>query len=587
MSSDILQQLRRRLHPRTRNGDRNWIHGHENGYDDGEAGESFRGLEIQAFQWNRPRYTVGLFSHTIIHLDITPNTVTLAKFRKYMNHIYPVEYQTVELDSSRDDSLRRFLEENVPQFQQLNPRYWVTLQHPAIQLMDIAIPRISEDIDIEKALSLQLKSEIPEFTEEDYFWQYHETGIIDLEGIPNLHFFITLIPKDILNQYLKIFEEFNIQPEFILPRSFVLLTGIENVVHNMHNAIVMEVSEKTTTIAAYFKDRAVKITELPWGFGSPAEHRGRFDIPFSEDDILSESFLKKRMERQKEEESLQVSPRYLPFLFELNRLQYFLHKELMISGMGAILVNLNHPQSLEFIGSLQNIFRAPVLPVFPMEREEQVDGKPFSFVLVGMPFYLKHHPHLIPKEIRWEERLKKVNVGLSVVFFVFISLLSLHYWGQQRQIQNLNSRVQQLQQTVVQIGKTNETLKNLLVKKNQLQWEVTSLQQLLQQQSPILPVMYRVTQQLPEGIIIDEILIDDSDNPMFIEYQSFVAADKWELGILLRGHSLLPVIAAESRLIDFVSRMKKTGIFKEIVPVNRNFNVTNQRYEFQMVLIVK
>jgi len=60
-----------------------------------------------------------------------------------------------------------------------------------------------------------------------------------------------------------------------------------------------------------------------------------------------------------------------------------------------------------------------------------------------------------------------------------------------------------------------------------------------------------------------------------------------DYGILIKGYSSAPVVSAETQLLKYMDALKANVPFKIIRPVERNYNVQRQRYEFTLFMVVQ
>ncbi len=543
-------------------------------------------LEITPIQWANINKRFRWLKQFVVHIDITPESIAFITFLKYQNKFKPLSCSMLQRDSMDDlEAVHQFLQKQMEAIDCKEPRIWISMQHPALQTVEILIPKISDDIDVETALPLQLKSEVPEYNENDYLWQYIQNGVLEIEGLSYYHFFVVMFPKDLFEQFLKYFDVLHIKPEFILPRPFVFLNGVHEVVHNLQQALVLELGRTTSMLVAYQDGYPIKMLTIPVGEAFFKEKALKPYIPFEDSEILTDSRLKNRLDALLEDIPKNKTQNYAPLIQEVRKLLYWLNKNYQWNGLQTILVNFQTEEDVYLMHALQTVFNVPVLPVIASETDLTSISK--SFVLAGLPDYVARHPELIPKNVIWEERLAKANLGMAILFTTVLAAMGGYEATQQATIKALTDEINQLQSTVIQLGEKNETLKNLLIKRSILSKEINYLQKKLSIPEDVLNYLNLVTQNIPQNFALTEIIIDRPENPLFLEYQSLVQGKKWRQGIVLKGYSHLPAIEAESRLLRYIEFLKQKGVFSQIIPVVRNYNVTNRRYEFTVLMVIQ
>ena len=548
--------------------------------------EIARRLEIIPYQWGKVPRQWRWIKQTIVHLDFTPDAINFTVFKKYHRKFIPQSLAVLPRGSGDDlKAVQTFIQENLAKLSLVEPRIWVTLQHPALQIAEIQIPKVADEIDVTTAIPLQLKSEIPEFEEERYLWQYIQNGIIEIEGLPYYHFFVVYFPKDLFEQFLKQFETLQIKPEFFLPRPFILLNGINCVVQNLDRALIVELGQCTSTFIAYQDGHPVKMMTVPLGAKTFSTEGEKPSIKFEESNGIADAKIKSRLDSIIKETVTKSPKPYRALIAEVRKMQYWLQRDYHWHDWQTILVNFQQKEDVLLLHALQSNFNVPVLPLVASEAPEETLSR--LLPLVGLPEYVQRNPDLVPRNVIWEERLVKVNLGIALALLLTFAGFTAFQFQQQRTIHALKSEIAQLQSTVIQLGEKNETIKNLLIQKSVFSKAINELQQKLSVPPLLENYLYVVTQSIPRGLYLSEILIDDAQNPVFMEYQSLVSNQRWQSGILIKGYSLLPAIAAETRLLFYIEQLKKQMPVKQLVPVYRNFNVTNKRYEFTLFVVIQ
>ena len=544
-------------------------------------------LQIRPFQWARKPGKTKWFRQHIVHVDVSPETISIVHLIKTGNSYYPVFLSQFPLTEDKTPSdAGKFIQETVEPIANLNPRLWVTMQHPAINVVELMIPKISDEIDIETAIPLQLQSEVPEFNKDDYLWQYIEVGELEIEGIPYYHYLVAFSPKEIIEQYVKIFAGLSVHPEIMFSRQFIFLSGIEAVIRPLSNNLIIEVGNKVTTLFVYQNGQAVKIHEVPVGTQTFKHQRSQFSIPFEDSDLPVESSLRSRFQAAKKNlENTRIYP-YHHLVAEIHKVRYWLKQTIGDDAFQAFFINFKADEDVELIQCLQTIFNIPVLPIIASESDLGAEFN-HAFPFVGFPCYLRKNPGLVPREVVWEERLKKTNLGLVAIFMAIFSGMMMYHMHQQKHIKSLQAEINKLQNTVIQLGEKNETLRELMIRKSVLRKEVRFLQNILNVPEDALNYLYAITQNIPQSFQLTDVVYESLTHPVFMEFLSGREDKQGEYGILIKGYSNSPVVSAETQLLKYMDVLKTNVPYKIIKPVERNYNVQRQRYEFTLFMVVK
>ena len=470
---------------------------------------------------------------------------------------------------------------------------WISFSHPSVTCMEMVFPVVSETQELEKAIYFQLKGEVEGFKEDRCIWLYQKLSTFEEEVIQQQRILVVLIPRTLIQQFIKMLAPHEIHPDLLIPRQLVLLQSYQDMVTHASDALFMDIGRVSSHFFLYRKGKPVFTRQVAFGLqhmeashvsngGNNASFFRRLEEtnkPFT-NHVVGER-LRQFLEEYHQKGLAPVGPLYAEILrtleFAHRAFEFYGLDNIFISGLGA-----NSPELVAYLSRKLSMPILPLIPHFPtLKSPVQVPAQFVGFI--GFPAYTRLRQTFIPPEVRKARFLKKINYALAAAFLTLllaVAGMTVHVKGE---VEHYRQELKQLKENFVQLTSSNQAFRNALLRKVTIQNQLQVLQTYLWQRTEVVPMMQYFSQHWPEGIVLDQLRIYHV-NDLAEEFPLEVPIpENTQTAVQLIGRVLLPPIASEMQLLEWINGLEDVPVFQSVRLIEKGITPETNQYRFNVV----
>ncbi|NOX38454.1 MAG: hypothetical protein GXO78_13050 [Calditrichaeota bacterium] len=597
MEIDVRQQVQKtwrwlRQIPGTVMGNR-WPFRTRNGHQ--RQSESPR-VDIQDTFFHQSLGFAGWIATRILALDFQEDRIVYSVFRR-LGRQMSLQKAGVEIFQSSGQVMENAWAETVSNILKQEYRapmeVWISFSHPSVTCMEMVFPVVSETQELEKAIYFQLKGEVEGFKEDQFIWLYQKLSTFEEEVIQQQRILVVLIPRTVIQHFIKMLAPYDIHPDLLIPRQLVLLQSYQDMVSHSSDALFMDVGRVSTHIFLYRKGKPVFTRQVAFGLQhmeTPAASNGRNHEPFfrrleETNKPFANHVVGERLKQFLEEyHQPGLAPAGALYAEILRTLEYAHHAfefygldNIFVSGLGA-----NSPELVAYLSRELSMPILPLIPHFPtLKSPVQFPGQFVGFI--GFPAYTRLRQTFVPPEVRKARLLKKVNMTLAAAFLALligVTSMTVHVKGE---VERYRQELQQLKENFAQLTSSNQEFRDALLRKVAIQNRLQTLGTYLQEETEVVPMMQYFSQNWPDGVVLDELRIyhvSDLEEEFPLEVP---IPEDTQTAVQLVGRVLLPPIASETQLLEWINQLEEASVFRSVRLIERGMTPENNQYRFNIM----
>jgi len=564
----------------------------------------FSEAEVNFF--NKLSFTQQISAHNFIAFDIDTDKIRYISGKSAGKNILIKEsgvYVFPSTEKDRNKALQLTLDNIKTNAYKSGYKVHVSFFSPDVSIRQFILPKMRKSTDLENAINYKLLSDLPGFNEKSH-WKYRVLEEFVEGGSKQLRVVVLIVPGDVINNLISMFENTGLIPETIIPRSVALHQAFEKMVPDTQSDMLVDISYDSTHIN-YITDGNLQYTRsLATGAANleVAVHDKKDKIlgpdtfKMQEEEGISKSGAlrpdKIRKSLQQRLKVLQVQQNPVLQLFK-NELQHSSDhfdnlkqgrdvKRMFLTGYGI--------QKESLLSFLKNNMKIPVFVLSPKFKEKTSNnlsnGQYFS--TIGTVIDANNPFNLVPKEFRSHVMFKRLS------YFVIVIML-LTFAGAFRLASLSNEKIDQLNTKLSEVQNQYNLLNPIEVEYQQystgikkVKDEQKNLLNAVVPAGPVVEIMRVISNETPEQIILESITLSQYGRSLLTapkrkgRIKSKDTAAQFENTLTLEGSVNGDYIMSDVILINFVDHLKNLGLFKNIEITDKDKKNSKQRMSFQI-----
>ncbi len=478
------------------------------------------------------------------------------------------------------------------------------LYSPDVTIRPLLLPKMRKGSELNNAVYYKLQTELSGFNDKS-IWRFKISEEIVIDEAKYFKIIVLVVPGDVIQSYLDLFDASGLQLETITVRPVALNNAFNKLVFDGGNDVLVDISyalthinfisngtlEYTRTIASGASNFEVAIRGKKGKILENDSFVLEEEDGISKEGALRPELLRKALGLRLNALKTQQNPVLRLFKNELQHsLEYFNSidkkkpvKRIFLSGYGI--------QKESLVSFLKNNLKLPVFVLSPKIEDGSVLEHGEYLTSIGTNIESDDPFNLVPKSYRTNVLFKRLNY--AAVLVAFIAMLGLYNYNHvlDLTISSLNSQVQyQTQQYNVLNPVEAEYIKDMqLVKTNNT--TIAELKKKLLPGSPIVDLMKLFSNETPDQIVITSInlnrispVLQKSRTASNTNGNQTPGMDSYIIRV--SGEVSGDYLMSDVILINYMDRLRGLGYFKsiDISDKMKKNNMHKMLFEFKAIL---
>ncbi len=463
---------------------------------------------------------------------------------------------------------------------------------PDINIRQVVLPKLKTP-DLEKTILYKNKSELPYF-DENTVWNYQILETFTEDNIQKVRVLVTVVPNEILDIYLDIFQKVGLKPDCLIPRPFALFGVYLHMVGSIQNDVIIDIGNDVTQICfvvdrklRFVRNFAIGANNLQKAIsnGNIKEVDLKLDITDSQntrENIRDRLLQKVQIFKSNQNPLLQVLLseilRSLEF-FQGKNSQYPINN-IYITGAGLKIKSVFH--------YLKNRIHYPVnmlVPqfsqnsTFPAECTEYVGA-------LGTGLINVKEVNLIPSEYRKRELFKNLNILLTVLLIMFSSTATYYTIQLKEKVNHYFQLIENTREHYLELNPIEKRYQEIIKQINLLNKETNRLISIVKPVDELLQVLKLFSNEVPPDIRLTSIEFNKYHQKITSKRESQnltnseMNTPKYQVRIT--GRIFGDYLMGDIKLIDFINRLNELHFFKSVQIVTKRKNPQDSFLEFEL-----
>ncbi len=482
---------------------------------------------------------------------------------------------------------------------QANMHVHVSFFTPEINIRQLELPKLKQS-ELKKMILYKNKADLPHFNDHD-IWDFEVLEEAARDKVAKVNVLVTVVPREIVNNYLGILKNAGLKPDRLVPRTFALSAGYLGMVKQTGNDVLIDIGSDATQICFFMNKQLYYLRNFAIGainLKNAIEHSGESaeesalqevnesdGLPNAESDSdsIRERLLSKVQKLKKRQDPLlQV------LLGEILRSLEFFHggkreytiNNIYITGAGSKIEAV-----LPF---LKNNINYPVYPLNPKFAAYIPSPTEFSefFCALGLGLSDNKKMNLIPPEYRKRELFKNLNI-----LMIFIILLSGYFaatftLNQQKNIKKYQQLFLTTEEKYKELNPVEQNYFELTRQISETQNEKNTLLGQVRETPQLMEVLRLLSNEIPENIRLTEFDFAPFSQPLAAKKgkrgqpqdQTQTSRFQVKIGGYISGDYLMGDVI----LIKFINQLDALGYFNKIDLIKKKKDPQKNSFTFQI-----
>ncbi|HGY55828.1 MAG TPA: hypothetical protein ENK44_09010 [Caldithrix abyssi] len=475
----------------------------------------------------------------------------------------------------------------------------VSIFSPDISIRQVILPKIEKEAELRSALTIKNQNELPNFTDKTV-WTYEIVEEFEDDGISKLRVLVTVVPEDLIANYVHVFKELKIRVNKLISRPAALQSAYKKMVFRPDKDLLIDISYDFTQICLmrngfleYIRNVGIGARNLETTIHEKNKDGNETDqdltIPAlgaDKSQKVSSNLLRDRLMKKIKDLKKKQNPVLHTFFSEILRSMSFIQgrstnylvERIMITGYGV------RKESL--IPYLRSRLHLPMFILAP--QFENLDKKTLDyteyFSTIGTALHQEESCNILPKSYMTNILFAKLNWILTLIMITLICGFAYFSLLQYRETESKKKLIAQYEDNYERLNPIEGIYNKYKQEIEQLNNENRELRSYIKAGPPIIEVLRFFSNETPDNIRLESIQFVDiaSDVKKYSKEEKVDKDYKYriELNAVLMGDALM----GDAFLINYINKLKSLNYFKHILLLNKNKIPENDEVLFTLDL---